>query len=390
MLRKVAWAFGAQLIRLVTAFVLVALLAPSERGFQALFVLIPTLLASVSMLGLPSAVPVFLHRPAAPDRLFRTMWTLALLISALMTVVMLLALPWLTAYLNYGSEQRYQVTTGLVALGPLLFVPTLLGELLRGWVVARQRMAVYVTSQLVAAGTQLSLVALLVVGLGLGAWGAIWATIVSAWLSLAMLGWAVRHDGAARPLLDATIIRPLLRLGLVAHAGNVVQLLNYQLDMLLLKPLLAAGALAAVGYYSTAVALTGLIWNVPNAVALVLLPQVAAGQTAQTPLAARQTVLLASAGGVGLALAAWPLFTLLRPSYAPVLPALLALLPGVVSLSLSKVLASDLGGRGQPRFAAQASAVTLLLTVVGDVTLIPRWGFWAPRWSQASPIRWRA
>ena len=40
--------------------------------------------------------------------------------------------------------------------------------------------------------------------------------------------------------------------------------------------------------------------------------------------------------------------------------------PGIVSLSISKVLTSDLAGRGRPEFGAIAAAVSLIVTIAFD------------------------
>jgi O-antigen/teichoic acid export membrane protein len=46
----------------------------------------------------------------------------------------------------------------------------------------------------------------------------------------------------------------------------------------------------------------------------------------------------------------------------------------VVALSYSKVLFSDLGGRGKPYYGTYASLASLVVTLGLDLVLIPRWG----------------
>ena len=62
LIRNAAWSFGGQFVRLITALLLIALLDPAARGLQSLLVLLPTLLASLTLLGVSSAAPVLLHR----------------------------------------------------------------------------------------------------------------------------------------------------------------------------------------------------------------------------------------------------------------------------------------------------------------------------------------
>jgi Na+-driven multidrug efflux pump len=49
-------------------------------------------------------------------------------------------------------------------------------------------------------------------------------------------------------------------------------------------------------------------------------------------------------------------------------------LPGIVFLSVGKILASDLAGRNRPEYGMWASLASLSLTVALDIVLIPRLG----------------
>ena len=53
---------------------------------------------------------------------------------------------------------------------------------------------------------------------------------------------------------------------------------------------------------------------------------------------------------------------------------LLILLPGVIAISLGKVLCSYLGGIGKPVFATYASLAALIVNIGLNVLLIPKWG----------------
>jgi Na+-driven multidrug efflux pump len=57
------------------------------------------------------------------------------------------------------------------------------------------------------------------------------------------------------------------------------------------------------------------------------------------------------------------------------------LLLGVVALSLHKILASDLSGRGLPQYPSITSALALVVTLVADLLLIPRYGIVGAAWA---------
>jgi O-antigen/teichoic acid export membrane protein len=50
------------------------------------------------------------------------------------------------------------------------------------------------------------------------------------------------------------------------------------------------------------------------------------------------------------------------------------LLPGAVSFIYAKILAADLSGRGRPEFGSYTAFGGLVVTVVGNVLLVPRFG----------------
>ncbi|WP_161668711.1 polysaccharide biosynthesis C-terminal domain-containing protein [Kallotenue papyrolyticum] len=367
-LRNTIWSFGAQVVRLITALLLIALLDPAARGFQSLLVLLPTLLTLLALLGVSSATPVLLQRGVAADRLMRNLLGLGLLVLA----ALVLALPPLAPAIARFLSGEYRVTPGDVLVGLLLLPPLLLGEYLRAILLALRDLRQVALTQCATALAQLLAALALVGGLRLGPRGALWAMVLGAWIGF---GWTLRavwRIGPPLPRLERAVLRPLLSLGLRGHVGNVVQTFNYRLDALLVQGFLGQ---AAVGLYQTGVLLAELLWYLPNAVSAALLPQIAAtGDRTLTPRATRQTVLLTGLGALGLLIVAWPALRWLRPAYLGAFTPLAVLLVGVVALSIHKVLAGDLSGRGLPQYPSLTSSVALVVTVGLDLLLIPRLG----------------
>lgn len=160
------------------------------------------------------------------------------------------------------------------------------------------------------------------------------------------------------------------------HAGNLVQFLNYRLDIFLVA---AFVGVRDVGLYALAVAIGQLLWIMSNSVAVALLPRVASGSPTQGAAdAARLTRinLLIGLGGAGaLAVIASPLVhTVYGPAYAQAVPPLLALLPGVVAFIAAKVLAAYLVGIGRLRINLIVSLIGLGATLSLDLILIPSLG----------------
>ena len=94
-----------------------------------------------------------------------------------------------------------------------------------------------------------------------------------------------------------------------------------------------------------------------------------------TPRVFLITLALTSLGAVVLALLGSFLINLIYTSaFASAYLPLLLLLPGVVLLGGAKVLTNEIAGRGYPQYNSINSGIALVLTVILDLVLIPRYG----------------
>lgn len=196
-----------------------------------------------------------------------------------------------------------------------------------------------------------------------------------------------------RALPDDLDTRPLWRLvafnlrhGALGQLSAVAYFLLLRLDQGLLEHFRGA---AEVGIYSLAVYVGELLWLLPGALTPLLVHSSAAeaGDMRRDRTAARAVRL-----GVGLTLAAaLPLYLAAAPllalagggQYADSVPALRALLPGIVAFAPGVVLAGDFIGRGRPHWNTQASALTVLVNVAAALVLLPRHGAIGAAWASS-------
>jgi O-antigen/teichoic acid export membrane protein len=198
------------------------------------------------------------------------------------------------------------------------------------------------------------------------------ATALAGGISLLLVGpGKVDLGQVVRPRIAT--LRKMAGFGLQGEAGNLLQLLNYRLDQYIVR---AYVGLAGVGVYAVSASLTEAIFVMANAVALVLLPRLTADEEEarwMAPMAARNTMAIAGAGAVALAVAAPVLVPLAYGrQYDDSVRALWLLLPGTVALCGSKVLTSYIFSRGQPLVNTGITLMSLVVTVSADLVLI-RW-----------------
>ena len=95
--------------------------------------------------------------------------------------------------------------------------------------------------------------------------------------------WACGASAGERcPVVEHVGLRAAMRFGSKTYPANVLQFLNFRLDLFLLN---ALATTADVGRYSVAVSVTSVMWLLPRALSAVVFPRVAhlsAGEAART------------------------------------------------------------------------------------------------------------
>src|SRR5215213_181000 len=180
---------------------------------------------------------------------------------------------------------------------------------------------------------------------------------------------AFASEGTRNPLRGA------FKFALPCYLGNLVQFLNYRLDLFILG---ALAGYASVGRYTLAVGLGQMIWLLSSSAANVLLPKIAAsdGSTDSIQNTNRLNRLIFAASLLSalcmgiVASQAIPL--LYGAAFWPSFPALLLILPGIAAFSTVNILAAYLAGIGQPRLNLMVAVAALFVTVGLDLYLIPK------------------
>jgi O-antigen/teichoic acid export membrane protein len=260
---------------------------------------------------------------------------------------------------------------------PLATLPVLLlvqywQAILRGMNHIRLISVVDVGSKLVA----LVLVVGFVVGLRLDIAGAVWADVImTIGFAILMVG-LLRHVGLwGRPALDWSLACATTRFALPAHAGTVASYLNYRVDQLIIAAWLPPEQLA---FYVIAVGFAERVWVPTGAVATALLPHLTnmgKRDPALSAMIARHVMLWTGAACMFVFVFADVIVTaLFSTAYAPAAAPLRWLLPGIVTLSVGKILVAEMFAREKVRYTVWASGIAALVNAAGNLVLVPRMG----------------
>jgi O-antigen/teichoic acid export membrane protein len=357
-------------IGVFNGFLLARLLGPAAKGDYYLLTLLPVTIMVLIQLGLPQAFGFFAARGKTTGIVTKTV-SLTAILSLAAFLVLAAVLPLLRETFMHG-------------LSPCLIVFALLGlplalnyALTQGIVLGRQAVLWNAALNIGATCSATMFLVLLVGEMGLGVAGGVSAWLLYSLVQTAGFLIAARRVGMAIEKPEPASYRDLLHYALPLYPGSVTLFFDYRADVYLLAWLLASPA-ASLGYYSMAVSLAEMVFFLPNAVSALFFPHVAGSSREesdrQAPLVSRVTLLLTGAAALALAPIATVLIQVLLPAFMPALPALYILLPGVVALSIGKVVTGYVTGLGLTAISSLLNIGAFVLNVLVNLMLIPRFG----------------
>jgi O-antigen/teichoic acid export membrane protein len=375
--QNVGATFVTKIIKLALGIANVAIIArflgPEGKGMLALALLVPGMLGLFLSGGIEVANVYFAgsRRLDVPTLSANSLvFTILATIVGLGVVIVMGAAGWLKVIVQ-------GVPVWIILIAMLGFPISLLNGFFSTILQGLQRIVTLNLISLFNGFLTLVLTLMLVVVLRFDLLGALIATIVAGVSNLIVVVFFLRREGGVFiPRWENSVVRSTLSFGLKGHIGNMLQFFNYRLDLFILNGFLGA---ANVGIYTVSVKLAELLWYLPNAVAFVIFPKAAASKPEEmnvfTPRVFRITLVLTALAGIGIALLGRPAIILVFSSmFAAAYIPMLVLLPGVVLLGGAKVLTNEIAGRGYPHYNSVNSGLALIITVVLDLLLIPRYG----------------
>jgi O-antigen/teichoic acid export membrane protein len=178
------------------------------------------------------------------------------------------------------------------------------------------------------------------------------------------------------------INRPYFNAGIAysfkTHIGNLLAFLNYRVDQFIVNFFLGP---AQLGVYVAAVTLSEGISLLSGGVSTVLLPRVAElnkdpqRQVEITSLVSRHMLVISFLISVVLFfLSDFIVKVIYSADLEEAAIALQLLLPGIFITSVSRILATDIAGRGYPEFNTYGGLYALIINIVANLILIPKYG----------------
>ena len=377
-LPKTLHAFGVNIILLplgiATSVLIARSVGPTGKGSFDLIIATAALLAMVLGLSLPPGITYVVAQGKVSANVLASQLVFVSILQALIALVVVSVLQ-LTGYShiflpNWGPW----IVAGVVIYIWAEMLNKFWGSILTG----QQKIATVNNSELVGRMAQFLSLFILAGGLYLAEKKlsvsllfvvTLSATILINVLLLSSLGFKFQLSR------DLSGLKAAIAFALPCYGANTAQFLNYRLDVFVVG--FFAGA-TSVGRYTLAVSLGQLLWLMSNSVASVLLPKVAASSDADatiqhTTRVTRLSLWATAVCALALALLATQAIPLLYgEAFRPSITALLWLLPGIVIFTIANVLAAYIAGIGKPHLNLWVSGISLVITIVLDLILIPK------------------
>jgi len=354
-----------------TSIVVARVLGPEGKGAYSLIILIPTILAMVGNLGIGIANAYF-----GGKKKYALSDIAANSIIAALGIGSILAIIFLVYFFLFQPSFLHGIEPQAIVLATLVLPLSLLIVYFSYILLGQTKIKEFNLVNLVQGGALLIFTLFLLFVIQKNVFNVIIAWVIAIILAISLSIWLVSRIAKINIKFNPLLFVDSVKFGGQGYLGNVIQFLNYRLDMLLVAIFIN---LTYVGYYSIAVPLAEALWYFPSAVGTVIFARTISLSPEEanksTPRICRNTLFLTLLAALVLfAVGKYVILLLFGSDFLPALSPLQILLPGVVVLSICKVLGNDIVGRGKPIINTIIAGISLAINIPLNIILIPRMG----------------
>src|SRR5690554_1923793 len=352
-----------------TAIITARYIGPEGNGIIAALLVYPSLFMSIGSLGIRQSTTYFLGKGIYSEEKIKTaitqIWFFTTVFSVLVCYVLM-------RYFSPSGENLFWVILALLPIPFSLFNTYNSGIFLGKNDIGTFNRINWIPSLVIFLGT-----VGLVMALGLGVSGAMAASIGGPLFMFFVLLFKNKFIQAFSFHFDWGIIKSMLSLGIVYAISLLVINLNYKADIIILDKLSTP---FEMGIYSKGSALTQYLWQIPMLFSTIVFARSAVskddiGFSHKVAQLLRLSFLAIGGASVILILfSEWVIIGMYGEEFRGSISVLNYLLPGVLILTIYKVMNMDLAGKGKPWIAMQAMLPALLFNIILNFIFIPKYG----------------
>lgn len=354
---------------LTTSIIVARVLGPENNGVIAALLVYPSLFMSFGSLGIRQSTTYFLGKGIFSENQIKTAITQIWLITAVLSIAVCFVL------MRYFSKSGENIWLVVLALLPIPF--TLFNTYNSGVFLGKNQISTFNKINWIPTLVILIITTILVLWLSFGISGYLIALIGGPIFISVILLFKNKFIQAFSFNYNWRIINQMLSLGLVYALALLIINLNYRVDVILLDNLSTS---FETGIYSKGVSVTEYLWQIPMLLSTVVFARSAVSKDDKAFSIRVAQLLRLSFLTIGIAalilflLSKFIIVLMYGEAFSGSIMVLNTLLPGVLLLTIFKVINMDLSGKGKPWVSLKAMIPALLINVVLNIVFIPKYG----------------
>lgn len=364
------------LIGIISVVVIARILGPEGQGQYTLLTLLVTMLFTFLNFGFHVSSTYYIGKGKMYDEqtIWKTNVVMIIILSVLSILLGMLSILFLKDIFFTGVSATFLYIM-LFSL-PFYFLLNFTQSIFLGY----QNFNVINIAAIFTQLLTLVLTLIFLLGFHMNVLGAVLAFILSHMISSIMLVIILLKKyplSWKKGTFNMTYVKEAFTYGIKIHISNLISFFNYRADTLLIAYFLTP---AAVGIYNVAVNIAERLWIVSQSVSNVLFPKISSMDNEEekdflTTMLTRNVLVISIVGSIVLVLLCdFLIWLLFGKEYADASLPLKILMPGIVFLSVDRLLSQDLAGRGKPEMSMYTSITTIVLNIILNIMLIPTYG----------------
>jgi len=366
--------FSVQLITVILGIIISVILArtlgPEKVGIYSIIILIFTLLTTFGNLGINISNTYYGVKK-------KYTWSEIASNSLISAFLLGISLSMIFPILFYLDPSLFKnISLSLVIIASIVTPFTLLMFYFQYILLGQNRIKEYNFTSIIQSIIYLSLIVILLLFVH-GDLNAVIISWTTSFVTAAIIPMILVYKSTKFKLhFNLNLFKKSVKFGSKSYLGNVIQFFNYRIDMFLIGLLLNFGS---VGYYSISVGLAESLWYLPSAVGTLVFARTPSlsdkARNESTPRICRNTLFITIVLALILFFTGkYIILILFGSQYLPALEPLWVLLPGIIALSICKVLSNEITGRGKPLITTYASIMSLIVNIPLNIIFIPQMG----------------
>jgi len=344
-------------------------IGPEGNGLIASLMVYPSLFLTIGSLGIRQATTFFLGKDIFSESQIKAAITQVWMLTTTLSVVVSYLL---IRYFSNVGENNWLIILSLLPIPFGLFNMYNSGIFLGKNDINTFNKINWIPSAVVAV-----LMFIFLIGLRMGVEGAMLATVGGPLFMFVVLIFRNDFLGYLSMRFNWAIIKQMLNLGSVYATALFVINLNYRIDVILLDKLSTSYEL---GIYAKGAGITQYLWQIPMLLSTVVFARsVSTKNSKQFSFKVAQLMrvsflLIGLASFVLYLCSKFLIITMYGVEFKESVAILNLLLPGVLILTIFKVMNMDLAGKGRPLSSLKAMLPALFLNIVLNFIFIPNYG----------------